>query len=175
VSSRATPHPNPPPQGGREASIESPSPLAGEGRGGGSPDLAIETEVDAATVDAFGDLIYAFNMQATGIRDGKTLAILLRDEAGALQGGIYGWTWGGTCYIQYLLVPAALRRRKLGTRLMQIVEDEARRRGCAQIVLETFDFQAPEFYARLGFRVAGEVANYPRGHSNMFMVKALQA
>src|SRR5262249_29117632 len=33
-STRATPHPNPPPQGGREP--ETPSPLVGEGRGGGA-------------------------------------------------------------------------------------------------------------------------------------------
>jgi GNAT superfamily N-acetyltransferase len=135
--------------------------------------LTVETEVDAATVEAFADLIYEFNMQATGIRDGKTLAIVLRDEAGKVSGGAYGWTWGGTCYIQYMLVPAALRGRKLGTRLMQMVEQEARTRGCTQIALETHSFQAPDFYRRLGFRAAGMVADYPRGHTSISMVKAL--
>jgi GNAT superfamily N-acetyltransferase len=136
--------------------------------------LVLETEVDAAALQALEDALYAFNVAATGIADGKELAVLLRGKDGAVTGGAYGWTWGSCCYVRYLIVPQAMRGAGLGTRLMQMIEDEARRRQCAQIVLETHSFQAPGFYAKLGFRVAGEVANYPRGHSDIFMVKALQ-
>jgi GNAT superfamily N-acetyltransferase len=137
-------------------------------------DFVIETEIDAATVQVFDDLIYDFNMQATGIRDGETLAILLRDEAGKVAGGAYGWSWGGSCYIRHLFVPEAMRGTGLGKRLMRTIEQEALRRGCTQIVLETHSFQAPAFYRRLGFRVVGTVENYPRGHQSLTMVKALR-
>jgi len=67
-----------------------------------------------------------------------------------------------------------MRKQGHGTRLMQAVEREARLRYCVQIVLETHDFQAPEFYRRLGFDVAGIVEEYPRGHRSFVLVKSLR-
>src|SRR3954451_16308133 len=60
-----------------------------------------------------------------------------------------------------------------GTRLMRTVEQEAGQRRCRQIVLETHDFQAPEFYRKLGFEVTGGVPEYPRGHQLLTLVKQL--
>ena len=50
-------------------------------------------------------------------------------------GGIYGWTWGATCYVRYLFVPAEMRKQGHGSSLMHAVEAEAKARGCGQIVL----------------------------------------
>ena len=70
----------------------------------------------------------------------------MRAADGSLMGQAYGWTWGGTCHIRYLFVPADMRKRGHGTMLMCAAEKEAKTLGCRQIVLETHDFQAPEFY-----------------------------
>ena len=56
---------------------------------------------------------------------------------------------------------------------MDMIEQEALARRCALIVLETHDFQAPEFYRRRGYTVAGSVEGYPRGHRNFTFVKRL--
>jgi ribosomal protein S18 acetylase RimI-like enzyme len=137
--------------------------------------VVLETEADPADLRRLKDLLYDFNAEATGIADGKLLAAFVRDKDGAVAGGVYGWTWGETCYVRYLLVPAALRNQGHGTRLMRAVEAEARRRGCTQVLLETHDFQAPAFYRRLGFEVAARIEGYPRGHSLLTMVKRLAA
>jgi hypothetical protein len=46
-------------------------------------------------------------------------------------------------------------------------------RRCGQIVLETHDFQAPEFYRKFGFEVAGAVDNYPRGYRSLTLSEAV--
>ena len=134
---------------------------------------ALETEPDPADLRRLEALLYAFNVEATGIDDGEPFAFLLRDEAGAVSGGAVGWTWGGNCYLNHLVVPARLRGRGLGTRLMGSVEDLARARACGQFVVETHDFQAPAFYRRLGFRIVGAVEGLPRGHRRLTLVKPL--
>ena len=71
------------------------------------------------------DQLYAFNVQATGIADGKLLALFVRDGDGSALGGLYGWTWGATGYIRHLLLPAGLRGRGHGRRLIDAAEAEA--------------------------------------------------
>jgi len=133
--------------------------------------LILETEPRPEDVRVLDERLYEFNVQATGLADGKLLAFFLRDRDGTAVGGIFGWTWGETCYVRHLFVPASMRNQGHGTGLMRAVEAEAG----AQIVLETHDFQAPEFYRRLGFEVTGRVEGYPRGHAYLTMVKRLPA
>jgi GNAT superfamily N-acetyltransferase len=109
--------------------------------------------------------------QATGISDGELFGIFLRGTDGATIGGADGWTWGGTCYIRHLFVPALMRKQGYGTRLMARIEEEAKARRCEQIVLETHDFQSPDFYRKLGFRLTGTVDGYPQGHQRLTFVK----
>jgi GNAT superfamily N-acetyltransferase len=118
------------------------------------------------------DRIYEFNARATGIADGEWLAFVVRDR-GRILAGICGNTWGGTCELRQFWVDQSERGRGLGTRLFRAAEQEARRRGCTQIVLMTFSFQAPAFYEKNGFEVIAVLDNHPRGHRNMLMRKRL--
>ena len=97
----------------------------------------------------------------------------LRGPASEIVGGCFGWTWGGTCYVDTLFLPAAMRGRGLGRRILQAVEAEARARGCGQILLQTHDFQAPGFYEKLGFTIRSATEAYPRGHRHLTLLKSL--
>ena len=118
------------------------------------------------------DRIYEFNSSATGIGDGELLAFFVR-EHDRIVAGICGNTWGGTCELRQVWVEASHRHRGLGTQLFQAAEQEARRRGCTQMVLMTFSFQAPRFYERHGFETVAAVDDHPRGHRNLLMRKSL--
>jgi GNAT superfamily N-acetyltransferase len=119
------------------------------------------------------DRIYEFNSSATDIMDGELLALFVR-EGDRIVAGICGNTWGGTCEVRQFWVEESRRHHGLGTKLFRAAEQEARRRGCAQIVLMTFSFQAPAFYERHGFEVVASIDDHPRGHRNFLMRKRLR-
>lgn len=119
------------------------------------------------------DQINEFNFATTGIRDARLLAILLRDSAGRLYAGLSGHTWGGVAEVRFLWVDERRRHTGIGSRLLRAAEEEARSRGCMKIVLSTHSFQAPDFYLKHGYVVAGEFSNYPRGHRSIFLEKTL--
>jgi len=117
--------------------------------------------------------IYRFNCAATGLRDGRSLASLLRDGQGNLRAGLAGHTWGGCCEVRYLWVREEERRRGLGSALLAGAEREALARGCDRVVLSTHSFQAPDFYRRHGYVELGRADGYPRGHAQIYLAKRL--
>jgi GNAT superfamily N-acetyltransferase len=112
---------------------------------------------------------------ALGHPDPRELAGFVRDEDGAIRAGVYGWTWGGCCEVHYLWVHEALRRGGLGGAILAWAEEEARLRGCRQIVVFTHACQAPGLYAASGYKLVGKVDNYPSGDSALWFQKELGA
>jgi GNAT superfamily N-acetyltransferase len=106
-------------------------------------------------------------------RNHRALTIFAKDELGGLVGGLLGETVWGWLQVKQLWVAAAHRGRGYGKALLQAAEREAQRRGCHHVLLDTFDFQAREFYERLGYGVFGSLADFPRGHVRFFMRKTL--
>jgi len=136
--------------------------------------LIVETEPPRPEdVRFLEERLYEFNTRATGISDGKFLSLFMRAPDGSPVAGVFGWTWGGTCYIRYLFVSEHVRGQGRGTLLMRTVEAEAKSRGCQQMVLETHEFQAPGFYQKFGFTAVGHTNNYPRGYQYITFVKQL--
>ena len=133
----------------------------------------VDADPSPEQVQYLEDRIYEFNSAVTGIEDGQWLAIFVRDETGQVVAGVCGNTWGGCCEIRQFWAEPSRRGQRLGTQLLAAVEEEARRRGCTQILLMTFTFQAPDFYAKRGFTTLVAVDGYARGHRNLLMRKDL--
>jgi len=136
-------------------------------------DFEINSKPGPDEIQYLEDRLYEFNSNATGITDGKYLAIFVRDESKRIVAGICGNTWGGCAEIRQFWVDEAWRNRGLGTRLLKAVEEESRRRGCRQMILMTFSFQAPGFYLNQGFEVVSVLDDQPLGHKNMLLRKHL--
>ena len=58
---------------------------------------------------------------------------------------------------------------------MTAFEAAAAARGVDQIYLDTFTFQAPEFYRALGYRAALELEGFAPGIVKYTMVKSIEA
>ena len=115
------------------------------------------------------DEIGEFNLKATGIAEFHEMLAVETDGDGELRAGLYGWSWGGTCWIEALWVREDTRRRGVGSRLLAAAEKHARRHGCTQLALDTHTFQARSFYERHGFEIVGELPDYPKGHSKLLL------
>ena len=137
------------------------------------PTFAISDNPSPKDTGFLGERIYEYNVARTQIKDGRQLAIFVRDEAGEIIAGLDGWTWGTCLYIDHLWVHERLRGQDYGTQLLLAAERESVSRGCRQSLLTTHDFQAPSFYMRFGYAIVGEFDEYPAGHKQFFMRKPL--
>ena len=120
------------------------------------------------------DGLRAYNEAQAGVSDSRALAILVRNpETQNVVGGLWGRTSLGLLRVERFFLPEDLRRGGLGSRILAMAEEEARRRGCTRAVLSTIHFQAPGFYAKQGWEVAARIECEPPGHTRFHMTKKL--
>jgi GNAT superfamily N-acetyltransferase len=116
----------------------------------------------------------AYNEAQAGASDGIPLAILVHDPGTKkVTGGLLGRTYLGLLTVERFFLPEGLRRGRLGSRILAMAEEEARRRGCTRAVLSTLHFQAPGFYLKQGWEVAARIDCEPPGHTRFYMTKKL--
>jgi predicted N-acetyltransferase YhbS len=116
--------------------------------------------------------IRAYNAAAVGKFDHRPLTVTIRDR-GKIVGGLTAETFFGWMFVSLLWVSEKHRGKGWGSSLMQTAETEARNRGVRNVYLDSFSFQAPTFYAKLGYREFGRLQEFPAGHDRVWMTKAL--
>ena len=137
-------------------------------------DLEIERNPTEEQIEELRESLIAYNVGKHGYTDASKIGIFVRNDDDELEGGVYAYAWGGVCELELLWVSEARRGDGLGTRLMTAVEDEARRVGCSKIYVDTFSYQAPGFYEKLGFERVGTIDEFPEGgHRYVVFVKRI--
>lgn len=117
--------------------------------------------------------LYEFNSTQTGRDDGQLFAFLVHNEQQEIVAGLSGWTWANACEIRTLWVHPAWRGQGYGRTLLESAEQEAQARGCKVILISSYSFQAPAFYQKCGYQLAGQLNDFPPGHQYCFLVKQL--
>lgn len=98
----------------------------------------------------------------------------IKDQVGNLLGGIQSfWVNWGILHIELLYVFENYRNQGIATKLLKHVEKIAKDHQCYLAHLDTFDFQAKDFYLKLGYSIFGVLENAPKGHSRYYMKKDL--
>lgn len=124
-------------------------------------------------IDFIREALMKFNCERVGA-DGHTPLCLVEHGAdGTVIGGLIGGTYWGWMYVDILWVHEDHRRRGIGSRLLAEAEQEAARRGCHHVHLDTMSWQAPEFYKKLGYEVVGVLPDIPKGHEKYLLQKSL--
>lgn len=116
---------------------------------------------DAAAKDAIIAGLRAYNEARVGERNPEPLVLGLRDDDGAIVGGLIGeisWEW---LHVQFLWIDDAHRGAGHGAALMAMAEKAAREHGARGVYLATMSLQAPDFYPKLGYVQYGVLEDYP--------------
>jgi GNAT superfamily N-acetyltransferase len=119
------------------------------------------------------DHLDAYNLAVTGLTAYSPVNFFLYDEGDEIMGGLLGLIWGGALHVRILWVAESLRSRGHGRRLLEAAERRATERGCRCVFLDTFSFQAPGFYEKLGYEMYARAEDWPVGHAHCFLRKAL--
>jgi GNAT superfamily N-acetyltransferase len=132
----------------------------------GDKDAELDARLDAE--------LTAYNLATSGVHEQAEFTVKIEDDAGNLVAGLSGWTWGTCAGISLVWVREDRRAQGTGARLLGAAERVARERGCTQIVVSSFTFQAPGFYARHGFVETGRTEGLPLdGAADVHLMKRL--
>jgi GNAT superfamily N-acetyltransferase len=129
--------------------------------------------VDKPEWGIIGQGIQNFNTQQAGEDNAQQLCFVLQAPDQEIVGGVIGATYWDWLYIDLMWIREELRGRGFGHRLLALAEEKARQRGATHAYLDTFSFQAPDFYKNHGYQVFGALNDFPAGHQRYFLKKQL--
>lgn len=108
-----------------------------------------------------GNLIRVYNRSKREEAESEPLNLYVEDEKGNLLVGLIVETFRNWLEIEYLFVKEELRGQGIGSKLLQQAETEAKNRNCRFAFVNTYQFQALDFYKRYGYKEVFRLQDYP--------------
>lgn len=133
----------------------------------------ITDEINEQDKDTIFQGLLEYNLARIEDKNPKDLGIYLQNEAGEKVAGLIGDTHGNWLSVKYLWVSEELRGQNIGSEILKQAEKTAIERGCKYVFLDTFSFQAPEFYKKYGYKEAFVIENYPVTGKRYYFTKNL--
>lgn len=114
-----------------------------------------------------------YNLDRIEDKNPKDLGVYMEDEKGEMIAGLIGNTHGNWMTVKYLWVSEKLRGQNIGSQILKKAEETAKERGCKYAFLDTFSFQAPEFYKKYGYKEQFVLEEYPVEGKRYYFTKNL--
>ena len=129
--------------------------------------------IESKRTQELANLIRAYNRSNREPSKSEPLNIYLEDEEGNLVAGMVAETFGNWLEIEYLYVSDDLRGQGIGSKILETAENESRNRGCKYSFVDTFNFQAPKFYKKHGYKEVFALKEYPYTGERYYYTKEL--
>ncbi len=129
---------------------------------------------DTANADVIAAILQGLNQHADAHNfpyNSIPLTLCMRDQSHTIVGGLHGDTVYGWLYISLFWIAKELRGKGFGKQLIEMAEKAALKRACNHSYLNTFSFQALNFYQAIGYEIFGELNNFPEGQKRYFLQK----
>jgi GNAT superfamily N-acetyltransferase len=120
-----------------------------------------------------GGGIQNYNIKQAGEDHGQTMCFVIQSPDEEVVGGVIAATHWDWLYIDLMWIQQEFRGHGYGQRLLELVEEKARELGAKNAYLDTFSFQALDFYKKYGYQVFGELKDFPVGHQRYYLTKQL--
>ncbi len=135
--------------------------------------LRITNDGNENDINEIHQMLKAYNLSKREIAEDIPIGIYYEDDDGRKLAGLTGETFGNWLCIKYLYVDEKLRGTGIGSKIMEAAENEAKNRGCKYAFVDTFSFQAPAFYEKLGYKEVFALTDYPYTEERYYYTKEL--
>lgn len=134
------------------------------------------TMASAAEADLLHNKMDAFNAKQLSFKgEVEVLLDYVIKDNDVVIAGIRSCFYLNECLsINVLFVDEEYRHQGLGTLLLNKVETQATAMGAKLVHLDTFDFQAKDFYLTHGYEIFGSIQDCPKGYKRYYLKKNLQ-
>ena len=135
--------------------------------------LTTDNKPSQKDMDVIDNGLTEYNKKKTGLDMPTPNAVYVKD-CNEIKGGVVFVCMKPWTYVKQLWVSEELRGAGYGAKLLSAAEDEARKQGSSKVMLDTFSFQAPEFYKKQGYSVISNIEGYPiEGAKRYWLTKEL--
>ena len=135
--------------------------------------LRITDDGNERDIGEIHKMLKEYNLSRRERSQNVPIGVFLEDENGRKLAGLTGETFGNWLFIRFLFVSEQLRGKGIGSRLLKAAESEAVHRGCRYAFVDTFSFQAPEFYKKHGYCEVFALEEYPYTGKRHYFTKEL--
>lgn len=136
--------------------------------------LFISADVEGEEIDYIRDQLFRNNLLVappTSEVISQDVNLILKDTNKKILGGLIGKIYRGCLFIDILWVDEVARGLGYGKQMLKKAEEIASRQQCKFIHLDTFSFQAPDFYMKNGYEVFGVLDGYPNDVKRYYLKK----
>ena len=117
--------------------------------------VTISTDWNEQDESVIRNGIRNFNAEMTKSSLSEVANIVLKDQGSNVIGGLLCKSYLKGFFVELLWIDENYRKHGFGSKLLKRAEEIAKEKGCNFIHLDTFSFQALEFYKKNGFEVFG--------------------
>lgn len=114
-------------------------------------------------IKSFNNVVSPYHLASR--KEGYINEFSIRVESDEFIGGLTGQIYWNMMEILDFFVEEAYRKSGLGSKVIREAIDYAKELDLSYVLLKTFSFQAKTFYEKFGFKVIGEIKDYPPGES----------
>lgn len=129
--------------------------------------------VESERAEQLANLIRKYNRSNREPSKSEPLNIYVEDEQGNILAGMVAELFENWLEIEYLYVREDLRGKGIGSKISDKAEKESKSRGCKYSFVNTFNFQAPNFYKKHGYKEIFALKEYTYTGERYYYTKEL--